>query len=104
MTIKIIGQWIAFYRQRIAASSWARKEMDIEILTTSRNGDTKIYQNRASQENKEAEPFGPVQMNIYQSKIYRKDPSWFYFNDGPRVQERQQLKDQQYYISIFVAY
>ena len=44
MTIKIIGHWIAFYRQRIAASSWARKEMDIEILTTSRNGDTKINQ------------------------------------------------------------
>ena len=50
------------------------------------------------------EPVEPVQMNIYQSNIHRKDLSWIHFNDEPWVQERQQLKHQQSYISIFVAY
>ena len=36
-TIQIIGQWKAFYRQRIQKSSCARKESaDIDILVTSR--------------------------------------------------------------------
>ena len=30
--------------------------------------------------------------------------SWLHFNDKPRVQERQQVKEQQSCISIFVAY
>ena len=30
--------------------------------------------------------------------------SWLYFDDEPRVQERQQVKDQQLCISLFVAY
>ena len=42
----------------------------------------------------------PVQMNIYQNNNYRKD----FFNNEPSVQERQQVKDQQYWLSIFVAY
>ena len=46
----------------------------------------------------------PVQMNIYKSYTYKKDLSWLYFNDEPRVQGRQQVKDQQSSISIFVAY
>ena len=50
------------------------------------------------------EPAEPVQMNIYQSNTYRKDVSWPHFDDEPRVQERQQMKDQQSYISIFAAY
>ena len=42
---KIIGQGKAFYRQRIPEFSCARKEtVDIDILATSRNGDTKIIQ------------------------------------------------------------
>ena len=42
---KIIGQRKAFYRQRIPEFSCARKEtVDIDILVTSRNGDTKIMQ------------------------------------------------------------
>ena len=49
-------------------------------------------------ENKEAEP---VQVN---RNIYRKDLSWPHFDDKPRVQERQQVKDQQSCIFIFVAY
>ena len=41
----------------------------------------------------------PVEMNIYQSNAYRKELSWLYFDDEPRVQERQQVKDQQSCIS-----
>ena len=42
---KIIGQRKAFYRQRIAEFSCARKEtVDIYILVTSRNSDGKIMQ------------------------------------------------------------
>ena len=42
---KIIRQRKAFYRQRIAGSSCARKEtVDINILVRSRNGDRKIRQ------------------------------------------------------------
>ena len=37
----------------------------------------------------------PVQMNIYQSNTYRKDLSWLRFEDKPRVQERQQVLDQE---------
>ena len=38
----IIGQRKAFYRQKIPASSCAKKEtVDIDILVTSRNGDRK---------------------------------------------------------------
>ena len=41
----IKGQRKAFYRQKIPEFSCARKEIvDIDILATSRNGDTKIIQ------------------------------------------------------------
>ena len=41
----IIGQRKAFYRQKIPASSCAKKEtVDIDILVTSRNGDRKVMQ------------------------------------------------------------
>ena len=65
-----------------------------------------IYQNskKTSLENKEVEPVESVQMNIYQSNNYRKDLSWLHFNNEPRVQERQQVKDQHPFISVFVAY
>ena len=65
-----------------------------------------IYQNnkKASLENKEVELAEPVHMNICQSNTYRKDLSWLYFDDERRVQQRQQLMDQQTYISSFVAY
>ena len=55
-------------------------------------------------ENKEVEPVEPVQMNIYQSNAYRKGLSWLHFDDGPWFQEMHQVKDQQSYIIIFVAY
>ena len=43
-------------------------------------------------------------MKIYQSNTYRKDLSWLHFDDEPRVQEKQQVKDQQSCIFVFVAY
>ena len=43
------------------------------------------------------EPVQPLQTNIYQSNTYRKD-----VNDEPRVQERQQMKDQQSKALVFV--
>ena len=42
-------------------------------------------------------------MNIYHSNTYRKDLSWLHFDDEPRVQGRQQVKDQQSCITVFVA-
>ena len=50
------------------------------------------------------EPVEPVQMNTYQSNAYRKELSWPHFDDKPRVEERQQAKDEQSYVSTFVAY
>ena len=54
-----------------------------------------IYQNneQTSFENKEVKPVEPVQVNIHQSNTYKKDLSWLHFDDEPRVQERQQVKD-----------
>ena len=59
-----------------------------------------MYQNneKTSLENKEVETVEPVHMNIYQSNTYREDLRWLHFNNMPRVQRRQQVKDQQYYI------
>ena len=80
--------------------SCERKEtVDIDILVTSRNGDGKIMQSIRitswnSLGNKKAQPVQPVQMNIYQSNTYRKHLRWLYVDDEPRVQERQQVKDQ----------
>ena len=42
-------------------------------------------------------------MNIYQSNNYRKDLSWLYPDNKPWIQEREQVKDKQSYISVFVA-
>ena len=46
------------------------------------------------------EPVQRVQMNIYQSNTYRKNLSCLHFDDELRVQERQQMKDQQSCISV----
>ena len=75
----------------------------------SRNGDRKIMQSirimtQTSLENKEVEPFEPVQMSIYQSNTYKKDLRWLHSDNEPRAQEWQHVKDQQSYISIIVAY
>ena len=49
------------------------------------------------------EPVHSVLNNIYQSNTYRKDLSWPHFDDDPRVQEKQKMKDEQSCISVFVA-
>ena len=45
-------------------------------------------------------------MKIYQSNTYKKDLSWLYFEVEPRikVQEKQQVKDQQSYTLVLVAF
>ena len=58
---------------------------------------------QTSFKNKEVQPVEPVQMKTYQSNTYRKDLK-LHFDNEPLVQERQQVKDQQSHISIFVAY
>ena len=49
----------------------------------------------------EVEPAEQVPLNIYQSGACRKDLSWQNYDDEPRVQERQQKKDQKTYITCF---
>ena len=55
-----------------------------------------IYQNndQTSHEKKEVEPIEPVLKNVHQSNTYRKDLSWPHFDNEPKVQEKQQVKDQ----------
>ena len=48
------------------------------------------------------EPVEPVLKNIYQSNTYRKDLSWPHFDDEPRVQGKQQVKDQQTCIFVYI--
>ena len=49
------------------------------------------------------EPVEAVLKNIYLSNNYKKDLSRPHFNDETRIQEKQQVKDQQYCKFIFVA-
>ena len=65
-----------------------------------------MYQKNESifQNNKKAEPVEPIQMNIYHINICKNNCSWLYFDNEQRVQERQQVRNQQSYISVFVAY
>ena len=43
-------------------------------------------------------------LNRFDCRNYRKNLCWLHFNDEPRVQERQQGKDQHSWISLFVTY
>ena len=43
-------------------------------------------------------------MNIYQSITYRKNLNWLYFNNKPKIPERQQVKDKQSCISVSMVY
>ena len=83
---------------------WRKETVDQYIHVTQKNH--AIYQNNeyTSLENKEMEPVEPVQMNIYQSNAYRTDLSWLHFDNEPRVEQRQQVKDQKSCISVFVPY
>ena len=42
-------------------------------------------------ESKNMEPVQPVQVNIYQSSIYREDLSWLLFDDESKIHEKQQV-------------
>ena len=106
---KIRGQREAFCRQRIPESSCVRKKtVDTDTIpVTSGNGGRKIMQSikmssLPSKKNK-AEPVEPVLKNIYQSNTYRKGLNWSYFDDEPMVQEKQQVKDHQSCIFVFLA-
>ena len=87
-----IGQTKAFSGQNIG------------ILVSYRNG--AIYQKneQTSIENKEVELVEAVQMNIYQSNTYGKDLNQPHFDDEPWAQVRDQVKDQQSNVSLFVVY
>ena len=41
---------------------------------------------------------------LLQSHTYRKKLTWLHFNDEPNVQEKQQVKDQQPYTPVSIAY
>ena len=55
-----------------------------------------------SHENKVVEPVEPVQMNTYQ--VIPIEETMNNFDNEPRSQERQLVKDQESYISVFVVY
>ena len=101
---KIMGQRKAFYWQRIPESSCARKEtVDIDILVTPRNGNRIQFSIIQSIRITSRPPSRKRKWNIYQSNTYKKDLSWLHFDNEPRVQEKQQVKDQQSCIFVFVA-
>ena len=102
---KIIGQRKAFYKQRISDFGCARKEtVDIYILVTSRNGDRKIIQSITIMSRPPSRKRKQNQLSqFYQNNTYRKDLSWPHFDDEPRIQEKQQVKDQQSCLSVFAA-
>ena len=95
---KIICQRKAFYRQGIPESRCARKKtVNIDILVTSRNGDTKMQSIRIT-----SRPTLTKRKWNQLSQFWRTstevmpiDLSWPHFNNQPRVEEKQQLKDQQ---------
>ena len=49
------------------------------------------------------EPVQLVKKDICQSNTCVKDLSWLHFDDEPKVQERHQVKDQEYYSRVSVA-
>ena len=101
--IQIIDQMKAFHRQRIPGSGCARKEtVDIDILVTFRNGERKIKRSIRITNRPPLSQFRSPSTKVI--PIERLLLSWLYFDDELRVQEKQQVKDQQSCISIFVAY
>ena len=78
----------------------------IDILIRSTNVDRKTMQPKRMtfHENRKMEPVWTVQMNIYQSNTYRKDLTSLNVNNEPKVQERQQMNNQQSNIPVSVAY
>ena len=52
----------------------------------------------ASHESKEVESIHPVQMNLYHSITQRKNLDYLHFEVERRVQEKQQIQDQQGFV------
>ena len=106
--IWIIRQRKAIYRHRIPVSSCARKEtVDIDILATSKNGDRKITQSIRITSRPPSRKKKWNQLSQFwrtSTKVIPiEDLSWPHFDDEPRVQEKQQVKDQQPSIFSFIA-
>ena len=61
--------------------------------------------------NEELDPVQPFKITMYQSNTCTKDLHWLmaykihwlHFDDEPRVQDRQQMKKQQSYISVSIV-
>ena len=88
-----------------SSRAWLCKERNClhRHLIIPRNGDRNQNNEWISQKNQCVEPVRPVQMNIYLSNIYRKHLSWLNFNNEPRIQERQHVKDYHFYLPVSVA-
>ena len=104
----MIGQRKAFHRQRIPESSYARKEtVDIEIPVTSRNGYKKIMQSIRITSGLPSRIKKRNHLSQFKSKSTKisieKTSSWLHLDDGPKVQDRQQVKDQQYSMHGFMV-
>ena len=99
--IQILSQRKAFYRQRIQEYSCIRKEtVDIDILVTSRNADIKIKQSLRITRRPPLKKFKWNQLSQFSrtsTKViytYKKDLGWPNFDNEPRVQDKQQVKEQ----------
>ena len=102
--IQIDCQRKAFSSQRITGSSSARKEtVDIKVLITSMNGCRNIMLSVRITNRPPLRIRKLNQLNINQSNTY-KGLSLLIFDDEPKVQERQKVKDRQSYLFVFVAY
>ena len=67
--------------------------VDSRLKATKIIGQMKTFSRQRIPEKTEVEPVEPVQINIYQSNTFRKDLHWPHFDDEPRVQDKQQMKD-----------
>ena len=94
--------------QRFLKSDCVRKcTADINILITSRNLDRKIMHSirMTTGPPTRIRKWNQVsQFKQYQINTYRKDLNWLHFDNEPRFQDQQQVKNQQSYVSNFVAY
>ena len=105
---KIIGQRRAFLKQRIRERCCAKKEtVDIYILVTSRNGDRKIMKfiritSRSTTRKRKWNQLSQF-WRISTEVIHIEKTCWPHFDNELRVQEKQQVKDQQSCIFVFVA-
>ena len=103
-----MGQRKAFYRHIIPESSCAGKgTVGVDIHVTSRKGDRKIMKPIRIKSRPLLRIWKWNQLSQFRWHLpntYRKDLSWLHFDNEPRVRQSLQVKDQQSYIFIFIAY